>query len=113
LIKAKYQETLDYVREGKTVIEDQKQQINELKDQLKDAEDTLINNKDTIQALNGKLMEAQKFSFRALLSNKQTNAQITTAAHTNFGGNTLMSAAKEEPSFRESHLRSRSRSPHD
>ena len=55
-------------------------------------------------------MEAQKFSFRALLSNKQTNAQITTAAV----NNTIMSARKVEDIMRESGFsRSRSRSPHD
>ena len=33
--------------------------------------DTLIQNSETIDYLNQNLMEAQKFSFRALLSNKQ------------------------------------------
>jgi hypothetical protein len=37
--------------------------------------ETLQKNSETIEYLNKSLMEAQKFSFRALLSNKQTITQ--------------------------------------
>jgi len=58
------------IKEEKTVINEQTQQISGLKEKLKDAMETLQKNSDTIEYLNRSLQEAQKFSFRALLSTK-------------------------------------------
>lgn len=44
--------------------------IAELKEKLTEAMDTLKKNSETIEFLNKSLTEAQKFSFRALLSSK-------------------------------------------
>jgi len=46
-----------------------------LKVKLEEAAATLKSNNDTISYLNKQLTEAQKFSFRALLNNKQQTTQ--------------------------------------
>jgi hypothetical protein len=47
--------------------------------------ETLQKNSETIDYLNKSLMEAQKFSFRALLSNKQTTTPAANIHASNFG----------------------------
>ena len=54
--------------------------IDELKLKLTDAMDTLKKNSETIEFLNKSLTEAQKFSFRALLSSKQNVSTGSVAA---------------------------------
>lgn len=54
--------------------------VSELKQKLTEAMDTLQKNSETIEFLNKSLTEAQKFSFRALLSSKQNVASGSVAA---------------------------------
>ena len=79
--------------------------------------ETLQKNSETIEHLNRSLMEAQKFSFRALLSNKQTNAQTTNPAHSTNNytmGQGALFSGRNFDDMRESNCsRSRSRSPLD
>jgi len=51
-----------------------------LKEKLTEAMETLKKNSETIEFLNKSLTEAQKFSFRALLSSKQNVASGSVAA---------------------------------
>ena len=55
---------------AKGEIETQMSIVNELKTKLGEAMETLKKNSETIEFLNKSLTEAQKFSFRALLSSK-------------------------------------------
>ena len=54
--------------------------VSELKQKLTEAMETLQKNSETIEFLNKSLTEAQKFSFRALLSSKQNVASGSVAA---------------------------------
>ena len=75
------EETLVVVEEEKKIIDDLRGNIDELKSKLNEAAETLKNNNETIDLLKNNLTEAQKFSFRALLSSKQTqHTQILSAA---------------------------------
>lgn len=78
--------------------------------------ETLQKNSETIDYLNKSLTEAQKFSFRALLANKQTTTQPVSSHATNFvPGQTNVLTARKFDEMRESNnfSRSRSRSPHE
>ena len=78
--------------------------------------ETLQKNSETIEYLNKSLMEAQKFSFRALLSNKQSITQAGNShAQTFMPGQTNVLTARKFDEMRESNnfSRSRSRSPHE
>ena len=70
-VKAEREEAHQLLRDAKAEIEGQAGIITELKSKLTDAMDTLKKNSETIEFLNQSLTEAQKFSFRALLSSKQ------------------------------------------
>ena len=75
------EETLVVVEEEKKIIDDLRSNIDELKSKLNEAAETLKNNNETIDLLKNNLTEAQKFSFRALLSSKQTqHTQILSTA---------------------------------
>ena len=62
------------MRVAKDEIETQMGIVSELKTKPTEAMETLQKNSETIEFLNKSLTEAQKFSFRALLSSKQTVA---------------------------------------
>jgi len=65
---------------SKVEIESQMATVSELKTRLCDAMETLKKNSQTIELLNISLTEAQKFSFRSLLSVKQNVATGSVAA---------------------------------
>ena len=60
--------------------------------------DTLKKNSETIEFLNKSLTEAQKFSFRALLSSKQNVASgaVATAVQRQASGNTRVASHQTE-----------------
>ena len=64
------------LRDAKCEIEGQMDIISELKEKLQDAMNTLQQNSETIEFLNLSLTEAQKFSFRALLTSKNKSNNI-------------------------------------
>lgn len=111
-LKKKNEESLEIIKEEKSVINEQTNQIASLKDKLREAMETLQKNSETIEYLNRSLQEAQKFSFRALLSNKQQAAQPGNTA-TNFNPGNTLTRFDDTHDLRESGngLRSRSRSP--
>lgn len=67
-------------------------QVRTLKDKLKETKGTLEKNAEMIDYLNKSLSEAQKFSFKALLSNKQPN-EISTS-QTRLGAAVLQRSTK-------------------
>lgn len=69
-VEEEREEAQQHLRVAKDEIESQMGIVVELKSKLTDAMDTLQKNSDTIEFLNKSLTEAQKFSFRALLSSK-------------------------------------------
>lgn len=79
-VKLEREEANEVVRQAKVEIEGQQAVIAELKSKLMEAMDTLKKNSETIEFLNKSLTEAQKFSFRALLSSKQNVATGSVAA---------------------------------
>jgi chromosome segregation ATPase len=52
-------------------VEQQKQVIELLQNKLGETQDTLLSNNSTIDSLKQSLAEAQKYSFRAILNNRQ------------------------------------------
>ena len=79
-VKAEREEANEHLRMARDEIEAHLGVIAELKEKLTEAMDTLKKNSETIEFLNKSLTEAQKFSFRALLSSKQNIATGSVAA---------------------------------
>ena len=95
-------ETIEQLRFAKTEIETHVNVIGKLKTQLNESMDTLKKNSETIEFLNKSLTEAQKYSFRALLSSKQNGtasgsvAAVATAIQRQTSGSNRVTAQKSE-----------------